>query len=200
MCSITSLQMGEVVPNIAKDMDTYSHTLPLGKFTIQSLSFAVELWYIFFALIVLGVTAGITPFNFPAMIPLWMFPVAITCGNTSIIKPSERDPGATMLLMEMLNEAGCPPGVVNVSMDQVLVIWFSRNTQASSSLSQFFLSIRENSRQLHKNGFLFRETKMFSYLLVIQYHMRALSTRNKHFLYQFEGQVWLDMLSWKVLE
>lgn len=90
MCSITSLQMGEVVPNIAKDMDTYSHTLPIG------------------------VTAGITPFNFPAMIPLWMFPVAITCGNTSIIKPSERDPGATMILMEMLNEAGCPPGVVNV--------------------------------------------------------------------------------------
>lgn len=90
MCSITSLQMGEHMQNVAKDMDTYSHTLPLG------------------------VTAGITPFNFPAMIPLWMFPVAITCGNTSIIKPSERDPGATMMLMEMLTEAGCPPGVVNV--------------------------------------------------------------------------------------
>lgn len=69
----------------------------------------------FFLSIISGVTAGITPFNFPAMIPLWMFPVAITCGNTSIIKPSERDPGATMMLMEMLNEAGCPPGVVNVS-------------------------------------------------------------------------------------
>lgn len=82
--------MGEIVQNIAKDMDTYSLTLPLG------------------------VTAGIAPFNFPAMIPLWVFPVAITCGNTSILKPSERDPGATMLLMEMLNEAGCPPGVVNV--------------------------------------------------------------------------------------
>lgn len=78
------------MPNVAKDMDTYSYTLPLG------------------------VTAGITPFNFPAMIPLWMFPVSISCGNTMIIKPSERDPGATMMLMEMLNEAGCPPGVVNV--------------------------------------------------------------------------------------
>ncbi len=65
-----------------------------------------------------GVTAGITPFNFPAMIPLWMFPTAITCGNTSIIKPSERDPGATMMLMEMLNEAGAPPGVVNVSIKE----------------------------------------------------------------------------------
>lgn len=58
--------------------------------------------------------SGITPFNFPAMIPLWMFPVAMVTGNTSIIKPSERDPGATMLLMEMLNEAGAPKGVVNV--------------------------------------------------------------------------------------
>ncbi|PSN40132.1 putative methylmalonate-semialdehyde dehydrogenase [acylating] [Blattella germanica] len=57
---------------------------------------------------------GITPFNFPAMIPLWMFPVAIVLGNTSVIKPSERDPGACMMLMELLNEAGCPPGVVNV--------------------------------------------------------------------------------------
>lgn len=89
-CSITSLQMGETMPNISKDMDTYSYTLPLG------------------------VTAGITPFNFPAMVGLWMFPVAITCGNTMVLKPSERDPGATMLLCEMLNEAGCPPGVVNI--------------------------------------------------------------------------------------
>lgn len=89
-CSVTSLQLGETLPNISKDLDTYSYRLPLG------------------------VTAGITPFNFPAMIPLWMFPVAIACGNTSVIKPSERDPGACMMLMEMLNEAGCPPGVVNV--------------------------------------------------------------------------------------
>lgn len=89
-CAISFLQQGETMPNVAKDMDTYSYTLPLG------------------------VTAGITPFNFPAMIPLWMFPVSISCGNTMVIKPSERDPGATMMLMEMLNEAGCPPGVVNV--------------------------------------------------------------------------------------
>lgn len=54
----------------------------------------------------LGVIADIVPFNFPAMIPLWMFPISIACGNTSIIKPSERDPGATILLMEMLNEIG----------------------------------------------------------------------------------------------
>lgn len=89
-CSITSLQLGESLPGIAKDMDLQSYRLPLG------------------------VTAGITPFNFPAMIPLWMFPMALVCGNTSVMKPSERDPGATMMLMELCQEAGFPKGVVNV--------------------------------------------------------------------------------------
>ena len=58
--------------------------------------------------------AGITPFNFPAMVPMWMFPVAIACGNTFILKPSERDPSASVLLAEMWAEAGLPPGVFNV--------------------------------------------------------------------------------------
>ncbi|XP_066282832.1 probable methylmalonate-semialdehyde/malonate-semialdehyde dehydrogenase [acylating], mitochondrial [Branchiostoma lanceolatum] len=89
-CSITSLQLGETMAGIAKDMDTSTFRLPLG------------------------VTAGITPFNFPAMIPLWMFPMAAVCGNTCIMKPSERDPGATMMLVEMATEAGLPDGVVNV--------------------------------------------------------------------------------------
>lgn len=89
-CGMPSLQLGETLSNIAKDMDIHSYRIPLG------------------------VTAGITPFNFPAMIPLWMFPVAITLGNTFVIKPSERVPGACMMLVEMLREAGCPPGVVNV--------------------------------------------------------------------------------------
>ncbi|KAI2805974.1 hypothetical protein BLOT_004985 [Blomia tropicalis] len=89
-CGIPSLLMGETVPSIARDMDSYSFRLPLG------------------------VCAGITPFNFPAMIPLWMFPLATVCGNTMVIKPSERDPGACMILMEMLEECGIPPGVVNV--------------------------------------------------------------------------------------
>ncbi|XP_063228858.1 probable methylmalonate-semialdehyde/malonate-semialdehyde dehydrogenase [acylating], mitochondrial [Bacillus rossius redtenbacheri] len=88
-CSVTSLQLGESLQGISKDMDTHSYRLPLG------------------------VTAGITPFNFPAMIPLWMFPVAIVLGNTAVIKPSERDPGACMMLLDLLAQAGCPPGVVN---------------------------------------------------------------------------------------
>ncbi len=62
----------------------------------------------------LGVVAGITPFNFPAMVPMWMFPVALACGNTFILKPSERDPGSSLLLAEMLQEAGLPDGVFSV--------------------------------------------------------------------------------------
>jgi len=62
----------------------------------------------------LGVCAGITPFNFPAMIPLWMFPLALVTGNTYVIKPSEKDPGACMRLMELGKEAGIPDGCVNV--------------------------------------------------------------------------------------
>ncbi|CAC5363861.1 mmsA [Mytilus coruscus] len=89
-CSITSLQLGETMPGIAKDMDTMSFRVPLG------------------------VTAGITPFNFPAMIPLWMFPMSLVCGNTMIMKPSERDPGACMMLVEMAKEAGLPDGTLNV--------------------------------------------------------------------------------------
>ncbi|XP_027201367.2 putative methylmalonate-semialdehyde/malonate-semialdehyde dehydrogenase [acylating], mitochondrial [Dermatophagoides pteronyssinus] len=89
-CSVTSLLQGETMPSISRDMDTYSYRIPLG------------------------VVAGITPFNFPAMIPLWMIPLAIVCGNTCVIKPSERDPGACMILMEMMEEAGIPPGVVNI--------------------------------------------------------------------------------------
>ncbi|GMT16528.1 hypothetical protein PFISCL1PPCAC_7825 [Pristionchus fissidentatus] len=89
-CSTPSLQLGETLPNVSKDMDTYSHRLPLG------------------------VTAGITPFNFPAMIPLWMFPLALVTGNTMVLKPSEQDPGAAMMLVELAKEAGVPDGCVNV--------------------------------------------------------------------------------------
>ncbi|SFB35532.1 malonate-semialdehyde dehydrogenase (acetylating) / methylmalonate-semialdehyde dehydrogenase [Collimonas sp. OK607] len=88
--NIGNLQMGEIANNVANGVDTY--TLQQG----------------------LGVCAGITPFNFPAMIPLWMFPMAIACGNTFVLKPSEQDPMVTMRLVELALEAGIPPGVLNV--------------------------------------------------------------------------------------
>src|SRR2546427_8948363 len=62
----------------------------------------------------LGVCGGITPFNFPAMVPMWMFPMAIACGNTFILKPSEKDPSCPLKLAELMLEAGAPPGVLNV--------------------------------------------------------------------------------------
>jgi malonate-semialdehyde dehydrogenase (acetylating)/methylmalonate-semialdehyde dehydrogenase len=89
-CSIGSLQMGEFAENVAGGVDTYTLRQPIG------------------------VCAGITPFNFPAMIPLWMFPMAIACGNTFVLKPSEQDPMSTMLLVELAIEAGVPAGVLNV--------------------------------------------------------------------------------------
>ena len=87
---IGNLQLGELANNVANGVDTYSILQPLG------------------------VCAGITPFNFPAMIPLWMFPMAIATGNTFVLKPSEQDPMVTMRLCELAIEAGLPPGVLNV--------------------------------------------------------------------------------------
>ncbi len=72
---------------------------------------AIDSWSEFQAL---GVVAGITPFNFPAMVPMWMYPMAIACGNTFILKPSEKDPGAPLLLAQLFSEAGLPDGVFNV--------------------------------------------------------------------------------------
>ncbi|MEQ5836772.1 CoA-acylating methylmalonate-semialdehyde dehydrogenase [Marinobacter sp. NFXS9] len=88
--NIPSLMMGETVENVAREIDTYSYTQPLG------------------------VCAGITPFNFPAMIPLWMFPMAIASGNTFILKPSEQDPLTPTRLAELFVEAGAPKGVLQV--------------------------------------------------------------------------------------
>ena len=88
--NIGTLQMGEIANNVANGVDTYTLQQPLG------------------------VCAGITPFNFPAMIPLWMFPMAIACGNTFVLKPSEQDPMSTMRLVELAVQAGIPAGVLNV--------------------------------------------------------------------------------------
>ena len=89
-CGIPQLLKGEFSSQVASHIDTYSINQPIG------------------------VCAGITPFNFPAMVPMWMFPVALACGNTFILKPSEKDPSASLLLAELLTEAGLPDGVFNV--------------------------------------------------------------------------------------
>jgi len=86
----SSQLMGETLENLARAVDTYSYRQPLG------------------------VGAGICPFNFPAMIPLWMFPMALVCGNTFVLKPSERTPGASVILARLAHEAGVPDGVINV--------------------------------------------------------------------------------------
>jgi malonate-semialdehyde dehydrogenase (acetylating)/methylmalonate-semialdehyde dehydrogenase len=89
-CGIPYLLKGSYAENAATDVDCYSIRQPLG------------------------ICVGITPFNFPAMIPLWMFPMAIACGNTFILKPSERDPSCALRLAELVTQAGLPPGVLNV--------------------------------------------------------------------------------------
>ncbi|GAC14215.1 CoA-acylating methylmalonate-semialdehyde dehydrogenase [Aliiglaciecola lipolytica] len=88
--NVCSMMMGETAENVARGIDTYSYIQPLG------------------------VCLGITPFNFPAMIPLWMFPMAIACGNTFVLKPSEQDPLTPTRLAELFVEAGAPKGVLNV--------------------------------------------------------------------------------------
>jgi len=89
-CGGPHLLKGEVTENVGSNIDSHSLRQPLG------------------------VVAGITPFNFPAMVPMWMFPVAIACGNTFILKPSERDPSASLFLAELFKQAGLPDGVFNV--------------------------------------------------------------------------------------
>jgi methylmalonic acid semialdehyde dehydrogenase len=89
-CAITTLQLGEYAENAAGGIDVYTLVQPLG------------------------VCAGITAFNFPVMLPCFMFPIAVSCGNTFVLKPSEQDPSSTMLLAQLALEAGLPPGVLNV--------------------------------------------------------------------------------------
>jgi malonate-semialdehyde dehydrogenase (acetylating)/methylmalonate-semialdehyde dehydrogenase len=89
-CGIPQLLKGQMSDNVGGDIDNWSLRQPLG------------------------VCVGITPFNFPAMVPMWMFPLAIACGNTFVLKPSERDPGTSLKLAQLSEEAGLPKGVFNV--------------------------------------------------------------------------------------
>ncbi|MGO8958575.1 MAG: CoA-acylating methylmalonate-semialdehyde dehydrogenase [Streptosporangiaceae bacterium] len=89
-CGIPHLLKGGFSENVSAGVDAYSIRQPVG------------------------VVAGITPFNFPAMVPMWMFPIALACGNTFVLKPSEKDPSASLLIAELLAEAGLPDGAFNV--------------------------------------------------------------------------------------
>ena len=89
-CGIPHFMKGEFSDNVSRQIDMYSMRKPLG------------------------VCAGITPFNFPAMVPMWMFAVAIACGNTFVLKPSEKDPSVPLRLAELMVQAGAPAGVLNV--------------------------------------------------------------------------------------
>jgi malonate-semialdehyde dehydrogenase (acetylating)/methylmalonate-semialdehyde dehydrogenase len=89
-CGLAELLKGSMSENVSTDVDNYNLRQPVG------------------------VVAGITPFNFPAMVPMWMYPMAIACGNTFVLKPSERDPSVTNYCAELFSKAGLPPGVLNV--------------------------------------------------------------------------------------
>ena len=89
-CGIPHLLKGEFSQNVGSNIDSWSIRQPLG------------------------ITAGITPFNFPAMVPMWMFPISIACGNSFILKPSEKDPSCSLKLAELFSDAGLPNGVLNV--------------------------------------------------------------------------------------
>jgi malonate-semialdehyde dehydrogenase (acetylating)/methylmalonate-semialdehyde dehydrogenase len=118
--------MGETAENVGKNIDTYSYRQPLG------------------------VCAGITPFNFPAMIPLWMFPLAVTCGNTFLLKPSEKDPGASMIIARLAREAGLPPGVLNVIHGAHDSVNFICDDPAIRSIS--FVGGDAAGRHIHSRG------------------------------------------------
>ena len=89
-CGIPQMLKGEFTESVGSNVDSWSIRQPLG------------------------VCAGITPFNFPAMVPMWMFPIAIACGNTFVLKPSEKDPSCSLMLAKLLSDAGLPDGVLNV--------------------------------------------------------------------------------------
>lgn len=110
-CNIPSMMMGETAENVARNIDTYSYVQPLG------------------------VCVGITPFNFPAMIPLWMFPIAVACGNTFVLKPSEQDPMTPNRLVELFYQCGFPKDVLQLvhgGKEQVDALITHKDTRAVS--------------------------------------------------------------------
>ncbi len=110
-CGIPHLLKGEFSQNVGTGIDSWSMRQPLG------------------------ITAGITPFNFPAMVPMWMYPISIACGNTFILKPSEKDPSCSIKLAQLFSEAGLPDGVFNVLNGDKEVVNMILNAEDISSIS-----------------------------------------------------------------
>ena len=131
-CNIASFMMGETAENVAAGIDTQSYIQPLG------------------------VCAGITPFNFPVMIPLWMFPLAIACGNTFVLKPSEQDPMTPNRLAELFQEAGAPEGLLQIvhgGKDQVDALLLHPDIRAISFVGSLPVArhvYRTGTRQLKR--------------------------------------------------
>ena len=119
ICALVTAEHGKVLADSMGELQrgienveyaSYAPELLKGEHS-RNVGPSIDSWSEFQAL---GVTAGITPFNFPVMVPLWMWPMAVACGNTFILKPSERDPSSTLLIAELALQAGLPPGVLNV--------------------------------------------------------------------------------------
>ncbi|MBL8338517.1 MAG: CoA-acylating methylmalonate-semialdehyde dehydrogenase [Rhodoferax sp.] len=119
ICALLTAEHGKVVGDAHGELQrgienvefaSYAPELLKGEHS-RNVGPAIDSWSEFQAL---GVTAGITPFNFPVMVPLWMWPMAVVCGNTFVLKPSERDPSSALLVAQLALEAGLPPGVLNV--------------------------------------------------------------------------------------
>ena len=119
LCAMITAEHGKVLSDAAGELQrgienveyaSYAPELLKGEHS-KNVGPSIDSWSEFQPL---GVTAGITPFNFPAMVPLWMWPMAVACGNTFILKPSERDPSSTLRIAELALQAGLPPGVLNV--------------------------------------------------------------------------------------
>lgn len=119
LCALITAEHGKVLSDAAGELQrgienveyaSYAPELLKGEHS-KNVGPAIDSWSEFQPL---GVAAGITPFNFPAMVPLWMWPMAVACGNTFVLKPSERDPSSTLRIAQLALEAGLPPGVLNV--------------------------------------------------------------------------------------
>lgn len=119
ICALVTAEHGKVLADSMGELQrgienveyaSYAPELLKGEHS-RNVGPSIDSWSEFQAL---GVTAGITPFNFPVMVPLWMWPMAVACGNTFVLKPSERDPSSTLLIAELALQAGLPPGVLNV--------------------------------------------------------------------------------------